>query len=575
MFSSLLRQTDPKTEENPKDESVRLGFRPVLRRSAWVILGGLMYAAALPPWNISVLGVFALVPPILVAAGRRPGAAAFYSFIWALAWALPSYWFLREISPAVPFLLAPVLALWPMVWGASASCLIRLLMVPAEARANGANAVAEAEKTVPAWKIFAVAAALAAWWIVLEFSRSTMFPWNNLSTTMWQNGRFLFLASYAGQYAIGFFLAFFSAALALGIRYRRADGRIRALPALVILFAFWGLGMAASWQRNRDLAGREVIELPVAAVQGDISQRRNADESEAAEALDIYLELTRKTEFSPRPALIVWPETAVPYAFKGGHPVSEKYRRGVRELLAERNIPMLIGSIDFRLLPKGAASNYGITNSALLLAPGPVETGRYDKTHRVPYGEYIPFRSFLPGFFIRAIDMNRDLFPGSDYAPLNVAPGVRAGISICFESVFAYIAREEARRGANMLLVISNDAWYPTSSEPEQHLANALLRSVETGLPSLRCGNNGGTLVVSPLGKIASVLETPGGGLKHLRRGRAAGVLTVEVPKAPAMTFYTRHGEWLIVLLSIIVFAAFALALSSWAAEKKQIIREN
>ncbi len=547
----------------------------MLIRSLAAVAGGLMYAAALPPVNISVFGALALVPLILIALDRRPGGAAFYGFLWALAWALPSFWFLREIDPAVPYLMAPVLALWPLVWSASIPLLWRYLACPARVRAAGAEAVAEAAKKIPGWKLLVIAAVLAAWWIVLEFTRSTMLPWNNLSTTMWKNDKLFFLASYAGQYATGFFLAFFSAALAFGIRFRQADRRIRALPALLVLGMLWGLAVIAAEVRTRELAKVETFKVSIAAIQGDISQRRNADSREAEEALDIYLDLTRNLQFVHPPALIVWPETAVPYALKGNHPVSEKFRRGVREILETKKVPMLIGSIDFRLLPKGARDSYGVTNSALLLTPGPVEAGRYDKIHRVPFGEYIPFRSFLPAFFVRAIDMNRDLFAGSDYAPLAIAPGVRAGIAICFESVFPYIAREEARRGANMLLVISNDAWYPTSSEPEQHLANARLRALETGLPVLRCGNNGGTLVITPTGRIAEVLPTPGEGPDHLRRGRASGVLTIEVPKSPPMTFYTRHGEWLIVLASLVVLTAFAWAIASFVTEKKLIIRED
>ncbi len=567
-FPSWWPGAAPDDNTMPPDESGRIAPHRRWLRLAAATGGGIVFALALPPVNAGILVVAALTILTLAAGDRRAPEAALCGWCWGVGWALPAFWWLREIHPVIPFLMAPVLALWPAVWALFLPLVRREFLIPPAVRLKGE--AAEQAWRVPDWRLLLAAAGMAGWWIVLEYSRSTMLPWNNLSTAVWRYERLLPLAAYAGQYGIGFLLALTGVALAFGIRFRNERGRIRAVPVLAAVALTWLLAELAVAGRAAANTAQPDRLVRIGVVQGDISQRRNADGSQAQEALDTYLALSAQLAALPeKPELILWPETAVPYPLKADHPVSAAYRRGIAGLLPPgAPYAMLIGTIDFAPQP-GGASKYGVTNSALLLQPGPVEAGRFDKIHRVPFGEYIPFRRFLPEWLTRAIDMNRDLTPGGDYSPLPVVPGVRAGVAICFESVFPYIAREEARRGANLLIVLSNDAWYPTSAEPEQHLANAVLRSVETGLPAIRCGNNGGTLVIRPDGRIAAVLPTPGTERPEIRRGRATGILEVPVTAEPELTFYTRHGDWAVVLAGLGAAALFAAAAGNWLRRKR------
>ena len=150
-----------------------------------------------------------------------------------------------------------------------------------------------------------------------------------------------------------------------------------------------------------------------------------------------------------------------------------------------------------------------------------------------------------------------ELTPGRNADPVNVLPQVRAGTAICYEGVFSYVMRRFAARGANVFIVLSNDAWYPRSSEPEQHLANAVLRAVETGLPMIRCGNNGGSGVVYPDGTFRIVDPTGRHPRPELLRCAAAEIVSVAIPADPPRTFYVRYGEWFILLL--------ALGIAGWA----------
>ena len=140
--------------------------------------------------------------------------------------------------------------------------------------------------------------------------------------------------------------------------------------------------------------------------------------------------------------------------------------------------------------------------------------------------------------------------------------------------MFGYLTREFARRGANVLVVRSNDAWYPVSSEPEQHLANAVMRAVETGLPMVRCGNNGGSGVVTPLGEFTQILEVPGPEARlELRRGRGIATVGVGVEPEPAETFFVRHGEWFIAVLAALVVFHAAVALIQYRKRKERLLR--
>lgn len=537
-------------------------------RLAAAVLCGVIYFFALPPWNWSALILLPVGGLLLCLAHLNWYERLLAGWMFGLGWALPGFWFLREIHPAVPFGIAPVLALWPAVWAWAAVSLLKHLLYPVHVRLDGEAAAAE---YLPGAlrRIFA-SAVLAALWIILEFSRSTMLPWNNLATAIWRYPRLLALVSVTGVTGAGFLIAHLSCSLVLAWRFRKKDKKQYALWFGAVLPAVL-LPSLVMVYRAQENAPEKVQKYRIAAIQGDISQRRNADSAQAFEALKIYLDMTREAvKLQPAPDVIVWPETAVPYAFRGNHPVSGLYRQELLRIVRESGIPVLFGTIDFREFP-AFSGHYLVTNSALLLTPSGI-AARYDKIHRVPFGEYIPFRKWLPGSLVKAIDMNRDLLAGTDFAPVELKPGIRAGMAICFESVFPYVARESVRQGANMLLVISNDAWYPTSSEPEQHLANAVARAVENGRYAVRCGNNGGTLLVAPDGSVSQVLTVPGSGLPELRRGRGIGVIEIPVPDAPGMTFYTRYGEWFTVLCGVLCFAGVLLTGWSFIAFRRELL---
>ena len=132
------------------------------------------------------------------------------------------------------------------------------------------------------------------------------------------------------------------------------------------------------------------------------------------------------------------------------------------------------------------------------------------------------------------------------------------------------------RNGANFLLVITNDAWYPTSTEPEQHYANAVLRTVETRLPMLRCGNSNYSVLIDQFGRTVDSVtkridpETGETELTPWEQKAASAVMTVRVPKHYTPTFYVRFGNVFVLVLWVIFAGGMAMvARNNWLFRKK------
>ena len=295
--------------------------------------------------------------------------------------------------------------------------------------------------------------------------------------------------------------------------------------------------------------------------------------------MTIYEKLSRQAlEQHPEADIVVWPESAIPILFlscftrhdiplPSGAKMNARYQSIVRNLCLHHRKKLLFGALDLeeaslRRMRKNDPP-LGITNTALLIDEWGGVAGRYDKFHRVPFGEYVPGRKYLPDKLVQMMDMGRDLVPGAAPIPiaeLTVATGqggqckIRPGVVICYEGVFGYVTRELVLRGANVLVALSNDAWYPSSSEPEQHLANATIRAVECGIPMVRVGNNSGTGIVMPSGRFAQAVEVPGPEDRpEIRRGRGFRLLKVPVIEAPQQTYFIRYGDWFPVTLAFFV----------------------
>ncbi len=545
--------------KNIENQAWKISF---FRKLLWAFLafaGGTLYAASLPPlnWNFAVF--ISLLPLLYCGCCFKWRFSAFCGWLWGIGWAFFSCNFLREIEWFVPYLIAPVLALWPALWAALLPELKRFTLFPAEAVIWTAKRKTEYFNTaLPYWRIILFTVSSAVLFTLIEWTRSRLFVWNDFSVTQYRNRYIIQIASLTGSYGIGFLIALINAGIFGAIYFKKHRTASLIVPAALtvatILFGVYQI------RKIENLPPSENI-LRAGLVQCDLSQRRRATEAQIIEAIDVCTTLSTRLA-RQKPDLIIWPESAVPIPLESGGSTGDMFRFKFAETLRNGGVPVLAGLISYK--PGREAGAWEVTNSALLFTPNLKLAGRYDKIHRVPYGEYVPFRKYLPQALINAVDMGRDLAPGTNFEPVNIAPGIRASIAICYEGVFGYLTRKFALRGSNLLIVLSNDAWYPESSEPEQHLANAVIRSVETGLFMIRCGNNGGSGVVTPDGRftqyIGSSARRP-----ELLRERAIGIVNVPIyENRTHCTLFVRCGEWFIALLGAALFAL----LTAWTVNR-------
>ena len=579
MFFYSFRPTTVTAAAEPPNEARLLNPRPRLLALAACAVGGLLYAAALPPLNLSFAAFFALLPVMIyVSMEPRWYMHALAGWLWGWCWASCAYFWLREIEWFVPWLLAPVIALFPAAWAVATGFVSRSLLFPPLVEGCGMDSRRQYLADGPRlWRLILMGLNAAALYIVIEYTRSRLFVWNDLAVTQYRNPALIQLAALIGSYAVGFAVALVNSAWWVAC-YRRG------WRATVILASLAALMFLSGWCYTRwRKVPKPDLEWKVLAIQGDLSQRRHASEAEAIEALTVYGELSeRGLAQHPDADITVWPEGAIPILYfsnlqrcnitlKEGDLTAE-YQRLVRNLTLIKKKKMLLGALDLEEATlKRMKSNdppLGITNSALLIDEWGGVIGRYDKYHRVPFGEYVPFRRYLPESWIKMIDMGRDLVPGQKLTYIAELPAgegnrykVRPGVVICYEGVFGYVTRNTVLHGANVLVALSNDAWYPKSCEPEQHLANATLRAVECGVPMVRVGNNSGSGIVMPDGRFAQALEVPGPESRpELRRGRGVRLLRVPVTEFPPHTVYLRIGDLFPILLIGFVILAFVYA---------------
>lgn len=236
-----------------------------------------------------------------------------------------------------------------------------------------------------------------------------------------------------------------------------------------------------------------------------------------------------------RPDLVIWPETAVSFLLNDAGPA----------------LPEMAGAAGGAPLLTGIQRAEGQRwfNSLVEVRPDATIGTSYDKFHLVPFGEYIPWGNALQRFGIRAFAAQSGFgyTPGPGPAVLTV-PGLPPFQPlICYEAVFPQHLRPVAER-PGWLLQVTNDAWFGRFSGPWQHLAQARLRAIETGLPLMRVANTGISAAIDPRGRMMAALDLGA-------QGRIDAVLPGALPK----TFWLQIGNAPLVVAALVLLAMIAL----------------
>jgi apolipoprotein N-acyltransferase len=494
-----VAKKDPRFEACP-----RIDRRRLLLAALSAVILGLSFPVAVPfafvgheipgfRW-FEVFSWVGLVPLFFAIRGLRPKHAFLVAFLAGILFCNVVFWWVNVAMTTfggMPnYLSLPVLEILAVgcaeFWGFPAALI----------------AYATVGNRRPFWLVAPAA------WASGELFRNyyfTGFPWGGLGYAQASNVWINQLAALGGVYLIAFVIVLINALVFEGIvafrETRSISRRVGTFAgAAVSIFAVAHLYGALHVHRVES----EVAAAPkftVALLQGNIDEKIKALQysSHGDFVLRQYNPMTEAADDSGVD-LIVWPEAAHPSYLRP----SDKNFRGARLSRRSYQARLLIGAgvADLSVHP------YKLSNSAFMVEPNLDIAGRYDKHHLVPFGEYVmfhldhwlPLGKILPeiGFYAPGSDLNLLTAPARQPG----GPTAKIGTLICYDAIFPEIGRRFADEGANLLVNITNDAWYGYSSAAHQFLQIVALRAIETGREVARAANTGITAFIDPAGRV-------------------------------------------------------------------------
>jgi apolipoprotein N-acyltransferase len=372
-----------------------------------------------------------------------------------------------------------------------------------------------------------------ALWVTCEWLRSFFFigfPWVNLGYSQHQHLNLIQFVEFTSVYGLSALVIFVNLILfACWNSTNRRRVQLLAIAAVVLIsLSAWG-----SWRRSQIAALPSAHHLRVGLIQGNIPQDSKWSPNAQEETMNRYERLTREA-VARGATLVIWPETAAPFFFQAETLPDAAYRERLRQFAVAIKTPILFGSPAFKL----NGVQISLFNRAYLLSPSGETLDSYDKIQLVPFGEYIPFHRLL--FFLDKLVVGIGDFAAGTEQTVFSLPQAKFSVLICYEGIFPSLTRGFVSRGAELLVNITNDAWFGRTSAPYQHLVMEAIRAVENRVPLVRAANTGFSAVVDIDGRIRS------------RTNLYETALLVEDLSWPqVISFYTRYGNvfvWLCVV---------------------------
>ena len=373
-------------------------------------------------------------------------------------------------------------------------------------------------------------------WVALEWTRGWIgggFPWVPLGSSQATVLPIAQLAAVTGVYGLSFLVALVSAAAAVLALTRQRTQLFAVAGVAGLVLAVAAAGAVRLMDNRLNTQGRVVR---VGLVQGNVPQDMKWDPKNREMILQRYLQLSRQT-IQAGAELVIWPESSTPFFLERDSALAAP----IHALAAQTKATFVVGTDEF--------DGEKIYNTASVIGADGRTRGVYRKMHLVPFGEYVPLKKLL--FFVGPlVEAVSDFSPGTDAAVLDLDHGMQGSVAICYESTYPSLAREFVARGASVLMVITNDAWFGLSSAAFQHFEMGALRAIENGRYLARAGNTGVTAIVDPYGRVTARLDL-----------FEAGALSWDLRLLDGRTIYTRIGDliaWLSAALTLACMAAFA-----------------
>ena len=353
----------------------------------------------------------------------------------------------------------------------------------------------------------------------------TGFPWNAFGYALTAPLALAQSASVIGIWGLTFIAIVVSASPAT-LTDDRSETRLPWLPLALSIAVLFGLG---GWGalRLQHTPTRFVDDVHLRIMQPNLQQDVKFNYAARQRVMERYITLSQQTSSaqSPGATLLIWPESPFPFVLT--------HEPGALAQIAKLLSPgtvLITGAI--RVDEASGPPNLRAYNSIYVIGTDGSILDVYDKVHLVPFGEYLPFQSFLEKLGLQALTKQVGGFSSGERHHLITIPGAPAALPlICYEVIFPGEEMPPGER-AGWIVNVTNDAWFGYSTGPFQHLQQSRVKSIEEGLPLVRAANTGISAVVDPLGRVIDSLP--------LQR---EGVLNSSLPQPIAAPIYAHMGD--------------------------------
>jgi len=375
------------------------------------------------------------------------------------------------------------------------------------------------------------------------------FPWLTLGNTQTYAVERIQFITYTGVYGITFWIVAVNALVYLLLqKVLSREWKLLSFKGLSLTFALIivvllpGIHGRILLRNARDNANG--VSVRVGILQPNVDPwKKWALEPE--EQVRLYLNQTESL-VGGRPELVVWPETAISFRIFSGRYIGIFH--GLKEKIDSLGLALLTGFADIVFYqgqdaPRGSkvvagtGIRYDDFNAIMLLEPGSERVQKYAKMRLVPFGERVPYAEYLT-FLVEAVKWNVGISGwgiGKDTTVFVLKRGdstVKFSAMVCYESIYPDLVAAFVRKGAQFLVVVTNDSWYGNTSGPYQHAQYAVLRAIENRRAIARCANGGISSLIDPYGRMSEV------------RGMFTQASIVgDVRLSNEETFYSRHGD--------------------------------
>ncbi len=501
------------------------------------IFSAIGFSLSFPPFPTGFFAYFTLVPFFWLLDPLRPKAAFRWGYITGLFMSLGTiYWIYK---PTLPGAVAAILY-HPLFFGLFgwAYAYVRQRL---------------GEKTIFAAPFL---------WVSMEYLKSlgeVGFPWVTIGYTQTYYLSLIQYAEYTSVYGVSFWIVWLNVCVYQIFRFSQ-DRRRWATYGGAFAALFIGAWLQGRMTIPEALPERESAR--VAVVQGNIDPYLKWDKNLREMNFAVYERLTLQVG-RENADLIIWPETATPTYLL--HDRAGLMR--VRRLVLALNIPILTGTMDYIRLPD---RSYKTFNSITLIDHGPGPYQKYAKMHLVPFGERVPWEDDIPLLktLLSRFEMGEGNFsPGEEVIIFDVpirraaeqatnGGRIKVGGVICFESIFSDLVRQFVRRGAQLLVVVTNDGWFGRTVAPYQHAQIAVFRAVENRISVARSANTGVSMTIDPYGRVRK--QTP---------IFEEAVFIDELPLRNETTFFTKYGH--VFARSITALTILMMVMTAWTLKRR------